>query len=43
MFTTTVNPDTKTIDIYTFKGFHEVIRWNSEEAKSGYVESYKYD
>ena len=43
MFTTIVNPDTKSIDIYSFKGFHEVIRWNGKEVTSGYVGSYKYE
>ena len=40
--TTILNPDTQTVDIYQFDGFHQRIAWNSPEAKKAYVGSYKY-
>lgn len=40
--TTIINPDTKTVDLYKFSGWHQRIGWNSPEAKSAYVGSYKY-
>jgi hypothetical protein len=40
--TVIINPDTKTADLYAFDGFHHSIRWNSEQAKNGYVGSYSY-
>lgn len=41
--TTIINPDTKTIDIYEFSGFHSRIRWNSAEAKAAYKGSFRYE
>ena len=40
--TTIINPDTKTVDIYRFQGFHLRIPWNSPEAKKAYVGSFRY-
>lgn len=40
--TTIINPDTKTVDVYRFKGFHSRIAWRSDEAKKAYVGSFKY-
>ncbi len=40
--TTIINPDTKTVDIYRFQGFHLRIPWNSPEAKKAYIGSFKY-
>lgn len=40
--TTIINPDTRTVDVYEFDGFHLRIPWNSPQAKSAYVTSYKY-
>lgn len=40
--TSIINPDTRTADVYKFKGFHLYLRWNSEQAKAGYVGSFKY-
>ncbi len=37
-----LNPDTKTADVYHFKGFHLRIGWNGNLAKTGYVGSFKY-
>lgn len=37
-----LNPDTRTVDIYRFDGFKDIIRWNSEEAQQGYVGSVTY-
>ena len=37
-----VNPDTKTADIYRFNGFHLRVGWKGEQAKSGYVGTFKY-
>lgn len=41
--TVLLNPDTKTADIYRFKGFHLSIRWGSEEAEDAYVGSVRYE
>lgn len=41
-FTTIINPDTNTVDVYQFKGAHSRIVWNSEQANKGYVATYKY-
>lgn len=38
-----VNPDTRTADVFEFDGFHPVIRWNHEQAKSGYKKTVKYE
>lgn len=40
--TTIINPDTRTVDIYQFDGFHSSIRWGSPEAARAYVGSYRY-
>jgi hypothetical protein len=40
--TTILNPDTKTIDLYSFEGFHQRIGWNSQQAKDGYIGSFTY-
>jgi len=37
-----LNPDTKTADVFRFKGFHSRIGWNSAQAQKGYMGSYKY-
>jgi hypothetical protein len=41
--TTIINPDTKTVDLYSFEGFHQRIDWNSEQAKAGYLGTFKYE
>lgn len=41
-YTLIINPDTKTADVYAFKGFHLRIPWHSDTARKGYVGSYKY-
>jgi hypothetical protein len=41
--TTIINPDTQTIDLFEFDGFHSRIGWNSAEAQSGYTGSYQYE
>ena len=38
-----INPDTKTIDIYQFDGWHDRIGWNSESAKKAYQGSITYE
>jgi hypothetical protein len=40
--TVILNPDKKTADLYRFSGFHLRIAWNSDQAKSGYVGTFKY-
>lgn len=40
--TTIINPDTHTADVFMFEGFHQSIRWNSEEAKKAYVGTFHY-
>lgn len=40
--TTILNPDTKTVDLFMFDGFHSRIPWNSPEAKKAYVGTYHY-
>lgn len=37
-----VNPDSKTVDVHVFDGFHSRIGWSSQQAKDGYVGSFKY-
>lgn len=32
-----INPDTKTADVFFFKGFHRRIAWNSRQARAAYV------
>jgi len=39
---TIINPDTKTVDLYEFKGFHLRIPWGSKEAQAAYRGSFKY-
>jgi hypothetical protein len=39
--TTIINPDTRTVDVYEFDGFHHRIAWNSAEAQKAYVGSFK--
>lgn len=41
--TTILNPDTKTVDLFVFDGFHSRIPWDSDQAKAGYVGSYHYE
>lgn len=38
-----VHPDTKTADVHVFDGFHDRIDWNSPQAKSAYVGTFRYD
>lgn len=38
-----VNPDTRTADLYRFRGFHGAIQWGSDFAKKGYVGSVQYN
>lgn len=40
--TTILNPDTHTVDVFLFEGFHSSIKWNSEEAKRSYVGTFRY-
>jgi broad specificity phosphatase PhoE/2'-5' RNA ligase len=40
--TSIINPDTKTIDLYKFEGFHLRIPWNSPSAKAAYVGTFRY-
>jgi len=40
--TTIINPDTRTVDLFKFDGFHHRIPWNSPEVKQAYVASYQY-
>ena len=37
-----MNPDTQTVDLYRFEGYHQRIGWRGEEAKHGYVGTYRY-
>jgi len=37
-----INPDTKAMDLYAFKGFHARIGWKSDQAKAGFVKTIKY-
>lgn len=37
-----INPDKGVADVHLFEGFHPRIGWNSAEAKTGYVGSYRY-
>ena len=41
-YTVILNPDTKRADLFRFEGFHSSIRWNSPQAKSGYIGTVKY-
>lgn len=38
-----VNTDTRTYDLFMFDGFHHIITWKSEQAKQGYVGTFKYE
>lgn len=40
--TTLINPDTKTVDIFKFSGFHHSIPWSDAKVAKAYVGSYKY-
>jgi len=40
--TTIINPDTKTADVFLFDGWHDIIRWNSPEAKKAYKGTVAY-
>jgi hypothetical protein len=40
--TVLLNPDTHTADIYEFDGWHDIIRWRSEEAKKAYKGTVHY-
>ncbi len=37
-----VNPKTRRVDVYKFSGFHQTIRWKSQQAKDAFIGSYKY-
>lgn len=37
-----INPDKRIVDIYTFKGFHLRVGWDTPQAKAGYKGSFKY-
>jgi len=37
-----VNADTRTADVFSWKGFHERIGWTSDMMKKGFVKSYTY-
>ena len=37
-----INHDTKTADVYKFKGFHLSIPWKSAQAEGGYVGTFRY-
>ena len=37
-----LNPDTRSADIHIFDGFHSRIPWNSDQAKAGYVGTFRY-
>jgi hypothetical protein len=37
-----VNPDTKLVDVYEFRGFHNRIGWKSPDAQAAYKGTYKY-
>lgn len=40
--TAILNPDTRTVDLYKFDGFHQRIGWKSDEAQSSYIGTYQY-
>lgn len=40
--TVILNPDTKTADLFEFKGFHSRIAWNSPEARRAYKGTFRY-
>jgi len=40
---TILNPDTKTVDIYRFEGYHDRIPWRSDQAAAAYQGSFNYD
>jgi hypothetical protein len=37
-----INPKTRHVDFYEYKGYHEHIRWNNAQGKRGYAGSYKW-
>lgn len=37
-----LDPDRRIADVYRFDGFHSRIAWSSEQARKGYVGSYRY-
>lgn len=37
-----LNTDARTADVYAFPGFHKAIRWNSPQARAGYVATVRY-
>jgi hypothetical protein len=41
--TVILHPDKKIADIYRFQGFHSRIGWSSDQAKKGFVGSFKYE
>jgi hypothetical protein len=41
--TVIINPDTRTADVYVFNGWHDILRWRSEEAEAAYRGSVVYD
>jgi len=40
--TVIINPDKKVADVYEFEGWHDIIRWNSPQAKAAYKGSVTY-
>ena len=40
--TSIINADTRTADVYVFKGYHLRIGWTSDMAKEGFVGSFNY-
>lgn len=42
MITMILNPETRSVDIHDHSDFHSRIGWNSPEAKTAYVGSFKY-
>ena len=42
VITSIINADTRTADVYVFKGYHLRIGWTSDMAKEGFVGSFNY-
>lgn len=41
--TAIVNPDTQTIDLYKFDGWHDRIGWGTPEAEKAFIGSFRYE
>ena len=41
--TTIINPDTKTFDVYVFKGYHRYVGWDSPLAIESFAGTFKYE